>query len=186
MQCKLLTLLRHSLEIADCFNCCAMTRTVSMKLWIFVLKFIELPRSKVLTIVFQPRMKFQYFLVWNRNTISCFSDLPWFQHLAYLTNIVNKLNEFSLSVQGCSITVLTAEGKVAALRLKLVFCTNVCKKINLIVSIRWMNILNNRVKYYQDVKCDLRHLQNSFEEYFPQNNNDKNCQRNPFTGSYQM
>jgi hypothetical protein len=44
-----------------------------------------------------------------------------------------------------------------------------------------VNILNNRVKFYQDVQCDLRHLQNSFEEYFPQNNNDKN-----FTGSYQM
>jgi len=32
----------------------------------------------------------------------------------------------------------------------------------------------------------LGHLQNSFEEYFPQNSSDKNCQRNPFTGSYQM
>jgi hypothetical protein len=129
-----------------------MTGTMSMKLWIFVLKFIDLSHSKVLMTVFQPRMKFQFFLVWNRNTISCFSDLPWFQHLAYLTNIVNKLNEFRLSMQGCSITVLAAEGKVAALKLKLMSCTNVCKKINLIVSIRWMNILKNRIKFCRDVK----------------------------------
>jgi hypothetical protein len=81
-------------------------------------------------------------------------------------------------MQGCTVTVLTAEGKVAALGLKLVSCTNVFKKINLIVLIQRMNILNNRVQFYQDVKCDLRHLQNSFEEYFPQNYNDKNCQRN--------
>jgi len=49
-----------------------------------------------------------------------------------------------------------------------------------------MNILNSRVKFYQDVKRDLRHLQNSFEEYFPHNSSDKNHQRSPFTGSYQM
>lgn len=138
--------------MADCYS--AVLWQIEYKTVNFILKFTALSHSKVLRIVFQPRMEFQYFLVWNRNTISCFSDLPWFQHLAYLTNIVNKVNEFSLSMQGCSITVLTAEWKVAAVRLKLVSCTNVCKKINMIVLIRWMNILNNWVKFYQDVILD--------------------------------
>jgi hypothetical protein len=46
------------------------------------------------------------------------------------------------------------------------------------------------VKLYQGVKRDLtervRHLQNSFEEYFPLNSNENNWLRNPFIGSFQM
>jgi hypothetical protein len=53
-----------------------------------------------------------------------------------------------------------------------------------------MNFLSKRVKFYQDVKCDITeiliHLQNSFEEYFPQNDNDKNIQRNTFIALFQM
>ena len=42
---------------------------------------------------------------------------PWLQQLAFLADIFNKLNEFSLSMQGRSITVLTADDDVAAVKL---------------------------------------------------------------------
>jgi len=42
---------------------------------------------------------------------------PWLQQLVFLADIFNKLNEFRLSVQGRSITVLTADDKLAAVKL---------------------------------------------------------------------
>jgi hypothetical protein len=42
------------------------------------------------------------------------------QQLAYLADIFNKLNEFNLSVQGRSITMLTAEDEVVAVKLQLI------------------------------------------------------------------
>jgi len=45
---------------------------------------------------------------------------PWLQQLAFLVDIFNKLNELRLSMQGRSIAVLTADNKVAAVKLKLV------------------------------------------------------------------
>jgi hypothetical protein len=49
-----------------------------------------------------------------------FSDVPWLQQLACLTDIFSNLNEFNLSRQGRSVPVLTAEDKVAAVKLKLI------------------------------------------------------------------
>jgi hypothetical protein len=67
--------------------------------------------------------------------INYFSDVSWLQQLAYLADVFNKLNEFNLSMQGRSITVFTAEDKVASMKLKLKSCTNVCNDMDLIVSI---------------------------------------------------
>jgi len=45
---------------------------------------------------------------------------PWLQQLAFLVDIFNKQNELRLPMQGRSITVLTADDKVAAVKLPLV------------------------------------------------------------------
>jgi len=42
---------------------------------------------------------------------------PCLQQLAFLVDIFNKLNELRMSTQGRSITVLTADDKVAAVKL---------------------------------------------------------------------
>jgi hypothetical protein len=47
-----------------------------------------------------------------------FSDVSWLQQLAYLADMFNKLKEFSLSMQGRSMAVLTAEDKVASIKFK--------------------------------------------------------------------
>jgi hypothetical protein len=47
-----------------------------------------------------------------------FSDVSWLLQLAYIADVFNKLNDFNLSMQGRSITVLTAEGNVASMKLK--------------------------------------------------------------------
>jgi hypothetical protein len=42
---------------------------------------------------------------------------PWLQQLAFLADIFNKLNELTLSMQGRSTTVLTADDEVTAVKL---------------------------------------------------------------------
>jgi hypothetical protein len=120
-----------------------------------------------------------------------FSDVSWLQQLAYLADVFNKLNEFNLSIQDRSITVLTAEDKVASMKLKL-------KSLYQRVQRNKLDCFDTMNKYLEEsgkavsesVKHDttehLRRLQNSFEEYFPPNNNDNNWLRNPFIGSFQI
>jgi hypothetical protein len=50
------------------------------------------------------------------------------QQLAYFASIYSKADKFTLSIQGRSITVLTAEAKVAAVKLKLKVFVTECAK----------------------------------------------------------
>jgi type I site-specific restriction endonuclease len=88
-------------------------------------------------------------------------------------------------MQGHSITVLTAEDKVASIKLKLKSWYHRVQQ-NKFDCFDTMNeyleepgkAVPESVKH--DVTEYLRQLQNSFEEYFPPNNNDNNWLRNPF------
>jgi hypothetical protein len=76
--------------------------------------------GKVLMRVFQLSEEIAIFLSEKETSLAnYFSDVSWLQQLAYLADVFNKLNEFNLSMQGRSITVLTAEDKVASMKLKL-------------------------------------------------------------------
>lgn len=94
-------------------------------------KVCWLSRGEVRTLVFQLMMKLCFFFVWNRNTISqlylrCVlgvaAGVPhwYFQYVKWV----------HLPVQGDSITVLTAEGKVAAVKLHLYLGPSVYNKLN--------------------------------------------------------
>jgi hypothetical protein len=64
--------------------------------------------------------KLRFFLSEKETSLAnYFSDVSWLQQLAYLAGVFSKLNEFNLSMQGRSITVLTAEDEVASMKLKL-------------------------------------------------------------------
>jgi hypothetical protein len=74
----------------------------------------------VLMRVFQLSEEIEVFLSEKETSLAnYFSDVFWLQQLAYLAVVFNKLNEFSLSMQGRSITLLTAEDEVASMKLKL-------------------------------------------------------------------
>jgi hypothetical protein len=114
----------------------AVTSEVSMNILFFKLNFIG-----CFMVVCDKRVKkFQLILSEKKkNTAaSYFSHIPWLQKLAYCANICNKLNKFNLSMQGCSTTVLTAEYKVIAVKLKLKLGTIMCNEINMIVSLPCM------------------------------------------------
>jgi hypothetical protein len=98
-----------------------MTRAVSMKL-IFHTEVQWLSRGRVLMRVLQLTEEIAIFLSEKETSLAnYFSDVSWLQQLAYLADVFNKLNEFNLSMQGHSITVLTAEDKVASMKSKLKF-----------------------------------------------------------------
>jgi hypothetical protein len=74
---------------------------------------------KVLMRVFQLSEETAIFLPEKETLANYSSDVSWLQQLEYLADVFNKLNEFNLPKQGSSITVLTAEDKVASMKLKL-------------------------------------------------------------------
>jgi hypothetical protein len=61
----------------------------------------------------------------------------------FLADIFNKLNEFSLSVQGHSVTVPTAEDRVSSMKLKLMSRNERVHEIKLVVLIPGVNILES-------------------------------------------
>ena len=55
----------------------------------------------------------------NKDYTSFFVDDMWLSTLAYLSNVFSKLNELNLSLQGNSLTVLSAHDKIKGFERKL-------------------------------------------------------------------
>jgi hypothetical protein len=94
-------------------------------------------------------------------------------------------------MQGRSITLHTAEDRVASLKLKLKCWYQLVQRIKLDCFDTMNEYLEESSKaILESVKNDmtehLKRLQNSFEEYFPPNYNDSNRLTNSISGSFQL
>jgi hypothetical protein len=79
-----------------------------------------LSRGKVLMRVFQLSEENAIFMSEKGTPLAnYFADVSWSQQVVYLVGIFNNLNQFNLSMQGRGTTVLTAEDKVASVKLTL-------------------------------------------------------------------
>lgn len=151
-----------------------------------------LSRGKVLVRIFQMRQEITVFFADKETPLAKYlSNITWLHQLAYLADIFTKLNALNLAMQGRSVTVLTTADKVSAMKLKLKVWTQHAKqnKFDCFETLsEYLTETGTEVSeiFKNDIVEHLIMLQNTFEEYFPPNNEDLNWLRNPFIDSLQI
>ena len=147
-----------------------------------------LSRGKVLSRLFELRSEVQIFLLESKfETSHLLSDeLLWLMLLAYLADIFGKLNELNSSLQGRNITPFTVNDKINAMLKKLQFSLSDLEQSRVasfssLESFIVENELTLHVNLIEDIKKHCSQLILDFQFYFPEQFDDKEWIRNPFS-----
>lgn len=151
-----------------------------------------LSRGKALVRLFQMREEVLAFFSEQKSRLAeCISDLAWLHQLAYLADIFTKLNELNLSMQGRSVTVLMTTDKIAAIKLKIEVWIQQANQYKFETFENLNDYLTETSTVVSDVFKEnvvehLTMLKKSFQEYFPNKDENFNWLRNPFLESLQI
>lgn len=136
-----------------------------------------LSRGKVLTRLFELKSEVQAFFNDHPFQLSsCLFDILWLQKLAYLADIFCKLNELNLSLQGADVTIFIVHDKIEAMLKKFNFWIQ-CLEMNEYQCFSSLSsfLSENSIELDENIKRNiydhLKHLQLTFEEYFPNRHN---------------
>ena len=146
-----------------------------------------LSRGKVLSRLFELRSEVQIFLLYNKfETSHLLVDELWLMRLAYLADIFGKLNELNLSLQGRNITPFTVNDKINAMVKKLQHMLSDLEQSRVasfssLESFVVENELRLHVYLIEDMKKHCSQLILDFHFYFPEQLDDKEWIRNPFS-----
>ena len=146
-----------------------------------------LSRGKVLSRLFELRSEVQIFLLESKlETSHLLSDELWLMRLAYLADIFGKLNELNSSLQGRNITPFTVNDKMNAMLKKLQFSLSDLEQscvasFSSLESFIVKNELTLHVNLIEDIKKHCSQLILDFQFYFPEQFDDKEWIRNPFS-----
>lgn len=146
-----------------------------------------LSRGKVLTRLFELRSEVQMFLLNSKfETSHLLLDELWLMRLAYLADIFGKLNELNTSLQGRNITPFTVVDKINAIVKKLQFILSDLEKscvasFSSLESFVMENKLQLHANLIEDIKKHCSQLILNFQSYFPEQLDNKEWIRNPFS-----
>jgi hypothetical protein len=149
-----------------------------------------LSRGKVLSRLWELRDEIRLFLLDKQFHLSDrLNDCSWLVKLAYLSDIFSHLNNLNISLQGEKVTVFLVEDKIEAM----------IKKLELwrqrILNGKYEETFPNFSNFLRSTEEELsendkslfaqhlKHLQQSFREYFPVPDASKNWIRDPFSVS---
>ena len=146
-----------------------------------------LSRGKVLSRLFELRSEVQIFLTNSKFELAyCFLDDLWLSKLSYLADIFDRLNSLNASLQGSNISPFTVKDKINATikKLELLVKDVKNKKSESFPSLEEF-VTEKQMLLPSELTSDIQQhclqLVVNFKKYFPENYDDKNWIRNPFS-----
>jgi hypothetical protein len=155
----------------------------------FTIVILWLSRGNVVARVFELINELYLFLLDHHEYHKKFKDIDFLTKLSYLSDIFSKLNILNKSLQGNEIHIFELLNKITAFQRKLVLWKTKIEEdtINNYFPMLYTFLKENDMNLNEIVKNEfIDHLSNlkiNFEYYFPQNTQQKNWIKDPFSAN---